>query len=326
MYEAFFQLEKRAFSLTADPAFLFLTHQHCEALAGLTYAILARKGFVVLTGDAGTGKTTLLAKALHQLPKSQLHSSVILNPTLTRSEFLELALLDFGVPEVPASKAQRLWLLQDLLLRSRRENKAVALIVDEAHKLSPQVLEEIRLLGNFESADEKLLQIVLLGQPELAALLNEETLRQFKQRIAVRLSIQPLSRVEVHEYIVYRWTKAGGRSAPPFDAEAMGAIAQASGGVPRLINSICDNALLTAFAEGVSTVTLDHVLSALSDLDINVDRGSPLHGRSPMISAVEDQPVMVRERAPVQASMQAKQSLLDRWSGKLGLPHRNGRL
>ncbi len=250
------------------------------------YAILGRKGLVVLTGEAGTGKTTLLVKAMHQLPKAKLHCSIILNPTLTPSEFLELALLDFGVTQVPASKAQRIWLLQDLLLQSRHDNKTVALIVDEAHKLSPEVLEEIRLLGNFELSNDKLLQIVLIGQKELATVLNEPGLRQLKQRIAVRLSIQPLSRNEVPEYIEYRWTTAGGRVPAPFAADAMEMIAEASRGIPRLVNSICDNALLTAFAEGRSAVELSDVTSALSDLDLLVN--ASLLGRGPgvVVSAV----------------------------------------
>src|SRR5882724_2031209 len=164
MYTESFGLRKKPFSLTPDPEFLFLTEQHREALVGLTGAILQRRGFVVLTGDAGTGKTTLLARVLQFLPASRLQFSVILNTTLTPSEFLELALLDFGVTNVPPSKAQRLWKLKNLLLQGEREGKVSALIVDEAHKLSPEVLEEIRMLGNFEEADEKLLQILLVGQ------------------------------------------------------------------------------------------------------------------------------------------------------------------
>src|SRR4051794_36808046 len=146
MYEQFFSLEKKPFGMTPDPAFLFLTAQHREALAGLTYAVLQHKGFVVLTGEAGTGKTTLLSRVLQSLPASRIQFSLILNSTLTPSEFLELALLDFGITDVPPSKAQRLHMLGTLLLQGQREGKVSALIVDEAHKLSTEVLEEIRLL------------------------------------------------------------------------------------------------------------------------------------------------------------------------------------
>src|ERR1700733_1740666 len=172
MYTAFFGLTKMPFNMTPDPAFLFLTEQHREALAGLTYAILDRKGFLALSGMAGAGKTTLLAWVLEKLPVTKVRSSVILNPTLTPSEFLELAMLDFGLTDIPTSKAHRLWSLQKFLLAGQREGKVSVLIVDEAHKLSPEVLEEIRLLGNFECADEKLLQVVLIGQSELDEVLN----------------------------------------------------------------------------------------------------------------------------------------------------------
>src|SRR5580704_13427161 len=160
MYFQSFGLRKNPFNMTPDPAFLFLTSQHREALVGLTHAILQRKGFVALTGEAGTGKTTLLSRVLQFLPESRLQFSLILNPTLTPSEFLELALLDFGINPIPASKAQRLWKLQNLLHEGQSKGKVSALIIDEAHKLSPDVLEEIRLLGNFEGDDQKMLQIL----------------------------------------------------------------------------------------------------------------------------------------------------------------------
>ena len=183
MYQSYFGLTKEPFSMTPDPAFLFLTGAHREALAGLSYAILGGKGFVVLTGDAGTGKTTLLTKMLRSIPPARAAFSVVLNPLLSPDEFLEMALLDFGVKEVPASKAQRLVLLREFLSQSRKQGKISVLVVDEAHKLAPAVLEEIRLLSNFELAETKLLQIVMAGQNELATVLNREDLRQFKQRI-----------------------------------------------------------------------------------------------------------------------------------------------
>lgn len=263
-----FGLRKNPFSMTPDPAFLFLTEQHREGLVGLTYAILERKGFAVLTGEVGTGKTTLLARVLQFVPSTRLQFSLILNPTLTPSEFLEMALLDFGVRDIPASKAQRLWKLQNLLLQGQREDKVSALIVDEAHKLSPEVLEEIRLLGNFEEADRKLLQIILVGQNELDDILNREDLRQLKQRVAVRLSIGPLAQAEVGQYIRHRWLRAGGTQSP-FSAQAIADIAAVSRGIPRLINSVCENALTLAFAEESSVVEPRHVQTAASDLRLS---------------------------------------------------------
>src|SRR5580692_2200523 len=232
MYTAFFGLKKMPFNMTPDPAFLYLTDQHREALAGLTYAILERKGFLALSGMAGAGKTTLLAWVLQKLSVNQVQSSVILNPTLTPSEFLELAMLDFGIRDIPGSKAQRLFLLQRFLLKTHREGKISVLVIDEAHKLSSEVLEEIRLLGNFESAEEKLLQVVLIGQSELDVLLSRPELWQFKQRISVRLSLQPLRANEVGAYIEHRWRVAGGKEAP-FSSEAVVNVAKWSRGIPR---------------------------------------------------------------------------------------------
>ncbi|MGO9444979.1 MAG: ExeA family protein [Thiobacillaceae bacterium] len=265
MYNAFFGLTKNPFNMTPDPAFLYHTDQHREALAGLTYAILNQKGFLALSGMAGAGKTTLLAWVLQKLPVTKVQSSVILNPTLTPNEFLEMAMLDFGITDIPTSKAHRLWTLQKFLLKGQREDKVSVLIIDEAHKLSPEVLEEIRFLGNFESADAKLLQVVLIGQNELDQLLGRPELWQFKQRISVRLSLKPLGTPEVGDYIRHRWTVAGGEQTP-FSSDAVGNIAKWSKGIPRLINSICDNALVQAFAECSHTVNADHVRMAAGDL------------------------------------------------------------
>jgi general secretion pathway protein A len=267
MYSRAFGLTQNPFSLTPDPAFLFLTEQHREALAGLTYALLQRKGIAVMTGDAGTGKTTLLSRILGFLPASRLQFALIVNPTLTPAEFLELALLDFGVTEVPESKAQRIWVLQNLILRGHREGKVSALIVDEAHKLSQEVLEEIRLLGNFEEADQKLLQVLLIGQNELDEILNQDDLRQLKQRIAVRLALTPLASAEITEYIRHRWLRAGG-AAHPFSPEAVEDIGSISHGIPRVINLVCHTALIGAFAERSSRVEYRHVRDAAKNLDL----------------------------------------------------------
>ena len=256
MYTNFFGLKKQPFTLTPDPDFLFMTGKHRDALAGLTYAVLERKGFVVLSGNAGTGKTTLLSRVLSRLPEHLIESSLILNPTLSASEFLEMVMLDFGITDVPASKAQRLWKLQKFLAQVHQQGKIALLVVDEAHKLSVEVMEEIRLLGNFEYASEKFLQIVLLGQCELDDLLNRQDLRQFKQRIALRLYLDPLEPSEVEDYIRFRWKEAGGAENPPFTPEAVDAIVRWSQGIPRLINSLCDTAMLTAYISGARSAGL----------------------------------------------------------------------
>jgi general secretion pathway protein A len=269
MYTEFYGLAKKPFNMTPDPAFLFLTTQHREALAGLSYAILERKGFLVLSGMAGSGKTTLLAWILERLPCDRVQTSVILNPLLTREEFLELAMLDFGLTDIPASKAQRLWQLQKFLLQGKKEGRVSVLIVDEAHKLSVELLEEIRLLGNLEYGDEKLIQILLVGQSELDELMDRPELWQLKQRVSVRLAIGPLSVDSVDKYVHHRWTTAGGANSP-FDAEAIANIRKWSKGIPRLINSLCDNALTLAFADEAHKVGAAYVEAAARDLQLIV--------------------------------------------------------
>ena len=275
MYTAFHNLTKKPFTMTADPAFLFVTRQHREALVGLTYAVLDRKGFLVLSGMAGSGKTTLLAWMLQRLACADIRSSIILNPVLTPDEFLELMMMDFGITEIPGSKAQRLWRLEKFLLAGAAEGKVNVLIVDEAHKLSYELLEEIRLLGNLECGEEKLLQILLLGQGELDDLLSRPELWQLKQRVSVRLTIGSLAPNEVEPYIQHRWTVAGG-GQHPFTEEAIEHIARWSQGIPRLINAICDNALVEAFADETRIVQVRHVDTAAADLRL-IEK----HGASP---------------------------------------------
>jgi general secretion pathway protein A len=268
MYNTYFGLTKNPFNLTADPGFLYLTNDHREVLTGLIYAIYSRKGFVVLASEAGMGKTTILNAVLQRFQSERIHSSVILNPTLTVDEFIEITLMDFGITEIPASKALRLNLLQQMLLRTQREGKIAVLFVDEAHKLSTEVLEEIRLLSNFEMADQKLLQIVLSGQKELGDMLDRPELWQLKQRVALRLTIQPLVSADVEQYLQHRWLKAGGSLPPAFGSDAIQRISQLSGGIPRVINVICDNALTMGFADGTRVITPEHISKACADLHL----------------------------------------------------------
>jgi general secretion pathway protein A len=325
MYENSFGLEKNPFGMTPDPAFLFLTAQHREAISGLAYAILSRKGFAVLTGEAGTGKTTVVSKVLHCLPE-RVRFSLIINPTVTPSEFVEMAMLDFQIPEVPASKAQRIFKLQQFLLDNRATGHRSALVVDEAHKLSKEVLEEIRLLGNFERHDEKLLQILLIGQPELDDVLNREDLRQFKQRVALRFSIEPLSAGEMEKYIAHRWAKAGGKSPQPFCEAAIAQIAILSRGIPRIVNAVCDNALVVGFCQNSRKITAEHVHEAAQDLRLldgsagklatqAVNRRPPTDQTTPVNLPIEAPAFRTLER---QRIAESRPSLLARWTAKLG--------
>lgn len=284
MYERFFGLSANPFSMTPDPNLLFLTNSHREALAGLNYAILGRKGFVVLTGEAGTGKTTLLRKLLEMMPETEAQASVVLNPTLTASEFLELLLFNFGNTEIPPSKAQRLHVLERMLSSADKAGRTLVLVIDEAHKLNIEVLEEIRLLTNFETSERKLLQIVLSGQPELKDVLNRPELWQLKQRVAIRLSVGPLLDDELISYLQHRWARAGGEELP-FSADAIARIGAVSRGIPRLVNAICDNALLIGFSGQRRDIDAAIIAEVELDLDLSPpDRAVPVAAKGVSIA------------------------------------------
>ena len=268
MYEGFFQLEKTPFSTVPDPNCVHLVGQHADAISGLAYGVTSRKGYLLLTGEAGLGKTTAVLAMEQLLCDANVQLSMVLNPILSASEFLEMVLLNFGFRDVPASKALRLKMLQEFLIRSDQDGKITALIVDEAHQLSAELLEEVRLLGNLEASDHKLLQIVLAGQNELNDRLNLPALWQLKQRIVVRMSLHRLDRPAVEQYLRFRWAKAGGKDPMPFTQPAVDAIAAWSLGIPRLINSICDNALLIAFSAATQTVDADLIREACVELDL----------------------------------------------------------
>ncbi|HVX68028.1 MAG TPA: AAA family ATPase [Bryobacteraceae bacterium] len=337
MYEAAFGLTKKPFGMTPDPAALYLTPAHREALTGLAYGVMRRKGCIVLIGDAGTGKTTLLRKLLLTLPTPSVESSVLISPTLTPSEFLEMVLEDFKIGGVPSSKAQRLLRMRDFLADVHRAGKVAVLIVDEAHKLGPDVLEEVRLLTNFETNEDKLLQIVLAGQTELGDLLNRQELRQLKQRVAVRLEIGPLSHADLAQYLQFRWQVAGGTAPLPFSAEAIRAVGLWSRGIPRLVNAICDNALLLACGDGLKVIGGAHIDEVARDFQLAGD-APPLPERRNLPAAVAPEPAYAavgsaehREtaRAPEWSpgalpileryATEQSRSLLGRWAARFGL-------
>ncbi len=325
MYKDYFRLQKLPFSMTPDPRCLYMTPQHREAVAGLVYAITNRKGLLVMSGDVGSGKTTVLARVLQHLPLASVQSSVIFHPTLTSNEFLEMAMLDFGLRDIPVSKAQRLVLFQRFLLESHAQKKVSALIIDEAHKLNHELLEEVRLLGNFDYADQKLLQIVMVGQNELVETLRRQELRQLKQRIAVRVCLKPLNPGEVKGYIRYRWEQAGGGNEPPISIEAMDRITHWSKGVPRVVNLLCDQALLLAFAEQKNQVETAHIEEAARDMDLTALRPAlvtqPVAVRvAPNGAAPSEPPIVGEIRVPhFGAYGRRKTSRLSRWAAKLRL-------
>lgn len=248
MYLGFYGLERPPFGPTPDPSFLYLTPDHQEALAQLLYGVQERKGFIVLTGEVGTGKTTLLHALRHRLD-ADTAVAFVFDSSLSFEGLLEYVLEEFGVGKDAQTEAQRLIALNTFLIERRRAGLNTVLILDEAQNLEPRTLERIRLLSNFETASEKLLQIVLAGQPELRDRLDLPALRQLKQRIGLRCRIRPLTRDETRDYIRTRLRMAGTRSAAIFTDRAVARIARYARGVPRVINIVCDHCLALGYGE-----------------------------------------------------------------------------
>ena len=284
MYLEFYGLKEMPFGLTPDPRYIFKTESHLEMLATVRYAIEHNKGLVVVTGEVGTGKTTALRAALQQFTDEVL-CVYIFNPFLTASEFYEQLSSEFelGLPRT-ASKPESLEALGHLLARRHSQRLRTVLIVDEAHGLPTALLEEIRLLLNFETNSEKMLQVILSGQPELHEVLNRPALRQLKQRISLRCQVKPLSLFEINKYIRFRLKQAGAKNVSLFDNGAIGLIGNVSQGIPRVVNNICDNALLYGYAAGSEVITRDIVHEVIEALDL-----SPSNSNSARLEGFDDE-------------------------------------
>jgi general secretion pathway protein A len=255
MYNAFFQFSESPFNLSPDPRFLYRSPQREEALANLIYGVQTRKGFIVLTGDAGTGKTTLLECLREFLNAQHIAFASLFNSRLTPDQFFEMLAYDFELSCDRTSKTEILFALNELLLQQAEGGSTAALIVDEAHNLEPDVLEEVRLLDNLENSGGKLLQIVLAGQTELDRKLETPDLRQLKQRIVLRCHLDAFTEADTDLYIRARLERAGMPDQVVFRPGIVAGIHHRSEGIPRLINSLCDNLLLTAFAKDSRVVT-----------------------------------------------------------------------
>lgn len=270
MYLSYYGLKEAPFGLTPDPKFIFKTESYLEALSTIKYGIEQSKGIVVVVGEVGTGKTTTLRSAIQQFHRSVL-AAYIFNPFLTVSEFYEQLSNGLGLDVAPAaSKAGRLDVLGRLLAARHTQQQRTVLIIDEAHGLPTDVMEEVRLLANFETSSEKLLQVILCGQPELRTILNRTDLRQLKQRVSLRCTLKPLSPFEVNEYIRFRLKVAQAGRVNLFAPEAVALIGQLSQGVPRIINNLCDNALLYGFAGGCDVVSEEIIREVAESLDLSV--------------------------------------------------------
>lgn len=275
MYESYYGFAEKPFSLTPDPKYLYRSESHANAFDLLQYAVKRREGFVAITGDIGTGKTTLCRALLEQIDRATF-TALVLNPFVTEEELLKRILQDFGVVSRDdtrgrlgaATKQELIETLYDFLLSLVPLKASAVLIIDEAQNLPMPVLEQIRILSNLETDKEKLLQIILVGQLELQALLRAPELRQLDQRISIRYELQPLDRDAVAAYIAHRLTIAGATSAVTFTSDAIDAVHRFSGGIPRLINLICDRALLAGFSVHAARITGEHVAHAANGLDI----------------------------------------------------------
>src|SRR6185436_11710624 len=299
MYERFYGLRERPFDLTPNPKYLCLSARHSEALSNLRYGITARRGVTALIGEAGTGKTTLVRAALASKELAMSECVYLNNPALTRAEFIEFLARSFGLSERAEASKTVLLLELERLLRDRSSRGIVsALLVDEAQALPTELLEEVRLLANIETDSEKLLPVVLAGQPQLAVKLNDPELKQLKQRIALRCELQPLDLAETTAYISGRIRIAGGDAKKVFTREAIELIHQCSRGIPRTISVICDNSLVSGFAGDERPIGWETVFDVCSDFDLEPQKKKTQPGQAAWTPAARE-PAPARESVPV---------------------------
>ena len=307
MFEEFFGLKCNPFRINPDPRSLLLTPNTREALGCLVYALHTRRGFVMLTGEVGTGKTTLLNLILAHLCSKQAATAFIFNPRMEALDFIEFMMQDFGVPIKGKTKGQLLFEFNQWLLERHREGQEVVLVIDEAHNLSADLMEEIRLLTNLETSSEKLLQIVLSGQPELVDKLNLPEMRQLKQRITLRCRTFPLNASETTEYIARRIQLAGGNAVQIFSPKSVAAIYHYSRGIPRIVNVLCEHALITSFAEQQKLVIPETVTAVAQELQLDFETPSASSRAEtsyvPM-SAVNGQREATKKVEPVKARVE----------------------
>jgi len=269
MYAEFFGFREMPFNITPDPRFLYLSPTHVEALQHLRYGISEKKGFIVLTGEVGCGKTTICRRLLEDMEDQDIETALILNPRLSETQLLQAILRELNVEKVKRSRQDLLEQLNAHLLELIDHGKDIVLIIDESQNMSFEALEHVRLLSNLETHTQKLLQIILIGQPELKEKLKQDRLRQLRQRVLVYYDLKPLSQEQVAAYIQHRLTLAGGNGRPTFTPLALKKIYRKSQGVPRMVNNICDKAILSAYIKSKDTVSWWDVRRAIKELNIS---------------------------------------------------------
>lgn len=266
MYQAYYGFKEMPFDITPNPRFLYLSPTHEEALQHLKYGVQERKGFIVLIGEVGCGKTTLCRRFLNEIDPAHFDTALILNPRVTETQMLKAILTELGETELARSQVDLVAQMNRVLLERIDRGRDIVLVIDEAQNLSFAVLEQIRLLSNLETDEQKLLQIVLMGQPELKEILARDELRQLRQRILVHYELQPLSLKDTRHYIQHRLALAGSIGRPVFTSWAMRAIHRASRGIPRVVNNLCDRSILSAFIHDSNMVNYRDVRRAIRDM------------------------------------------------------------
>jgi len=270
VYLEYFGLSEPPFDLTPNPRFLFFSAKHREALNHLLYGVRERKGFVQITGEVGAGKTTLCRAMLDQLD-DKFATALILNPVLDAELLMKAVALEFGLKVQGLDRLETMAAMNEFLLKQVERHKTAVLIIDEAQDLTDELLEQVRLLSNLETDDSKLLQIVLMGQPELRDRLNHPGLRQLRQRITVRYHLWPLTLSEVRQYVQHRLAVSGAKGAPYFTLPALWRICRYSGGIPRLVNAVCDKCLLAAYVQQRDWIDFQTVGRAVDELEGQID-------------------------------------------------------
>jgi general secretion pathway protein A len=270
VYLEYYGLKEPPFNITPDPRFLFYSAKHREAFNHLLYGIRERKGFVQLTGEVGAGKTTLCRALLDELG-DKYSTALILNPVLDAELLNKAIVMEFGLKVFGLDRLETVAVLNEFLLRQMEQDKVAVLIIDEAQNLTNELLEQVRLLSNLETDNRKLLQILLMGQPELRDRLNDHSLRQLRQRITVRYHLQSLTRAEVIQYIQHRLQVSGANGAPYFSPGAIWRVHRYSQGIPRLVNAVCDKCLLAGYVQQRDRIDFKMVGRAIQELEGDID-------------------------------------------------------
>jgi general secretion pathway protein A len=310
MYKQFFGLTKNPFEISPDPYFYHATPRHNEALANLHYGVGRRKGFIVITGEVGTGKTLLVRCLLAELRKNNIAFGYVFNPLLSTTEFFQYIMADLGLQYSGRSKTEMLLDLNRFLIQRHARGLITALVVDEAQALRPELLEEIRLLTNLETSQQKLLQIVLMGQPELEGVLDSPSLRQLKQRVSLRCQLLPLDEEQTRGYVLSRLERAGAKPEPLiFEPEALTKVFEYSRGIPRIVNNLCENAMVNAFAREQRNVTADMVTEVAADFRLTGSISAPEETAGASTVPAENNESLLRSLFKLLRTMDSNQSI-----------------